>query len=158
VAGVFSFLRPDHPLSEETPVTTTTRTIDTAELRDRLDDPSLTIVDVRPLAAYNGWRLGAETRGGHIPGAVAFPVAWLDTVDEPEIARLFAGKGITADREIAVYGTSAAEASRLAERLVSFGVEGARVYEPGFAAWAADTSLRVDRLPKYEKLVHIDWL
>ena len=56
---------------------TTTRSIDTAELRDRLDDPSLTIVDVRPLAAYNGWRLGGEARGGHIPGAVAFPVAWL---------------------------------------------------------------------------------
>ncbi len=137
---------------------TTTRSIDTAELRDRLDDPSLTIVDVRPLAAYNGWRLGSENRGGHIPGAVAFPVAWLDTVDEPEIARLFAGKGITADRAIVVYGDGAADASRLAERLVGFGVEGARVYEPGFAAWAADPALPVERLPKYEKLVHIDWL
>jgi molybdopterin synthase sulfurtransferase len=137
---------------------TTTRSIDTAELRDRLDDPSLTIVDVRPLAAYNGWRLGSEDRGGHIPGAVAFPVAWLDTVDEPEIARLFAGKGITADRTIVVYGDGAADASRLAGRLVGFGVEGARVYEAGFAAWAADPALPVERLPKYEKLVHIDWL
>ena len=137
---------------------TTTRSIDTAELRDRIDDPSLTIVDVRPLAAYNGWRLGSENRGGHIPGAVAFPVAWLDTVDEPEIARLFAGKGITADRAIVVYGDGAADASRLAERLVGFGVEGARVYEAGFAAWAADPALPVERLPKYEKLVHIDWL
>jgi thiosulfate/3-mercaptopyruvate sulfurtransferase len=137
---------------------TTTRSIDTAELRDRIDDPSLTIVDVRPLAAYNGWRLGSESRGGHIPGAVAFPIAWLDTVDEPEIARLFAGKGITADRAIVVYGDGAADASRLAERLAGFGVEGARVYEPGFAAWAADPALPVERLPKYEKLVHIDWL
>ena len=137
---------------------TTTRSIDTAELRDRIDDPSLTIVDVRPLAAYNGWRLGSENRGGHIPGAVAFPVAWLDTVDEPEIARLFAGKGITADRAIVVYGDGAADASRLAERLVGFGVEGARVYEAGFPAWAADPALPVERLPKYEKLVHIDWL
>ena len=58
---------------------TTTRSIDTTELRDRLGDPSLTIVDVRPLAAYNGWRLDGEDRGGHIPGAVAFPCAWLDT-------------------------------------------------------------------------------
>jgi thiosulfate/3-mercaptopyruvate sulfurtransferase len=137
---------------------TTTRSIDTVELRDRIDDPSLTIVDVRPLAAYNGWRLGSESRGGHIPGAVAFPIAWLDTVDEPEIARLFAGKGITADRAIVVYGDGAADASRLAERLAGFGVEGARVYEPGFAAWAADPALPVERLPKYEKLVHIDWL
>ena len=69
-------------------MTTTTRTIDAQELKDRLDDPSLTIVDVRPLAAYNGWRLGIETRGGHLPGATAFPVTWLDAVDEAEIARL----------------------------------------------------------------------
>ena len=109
-------------------MTTTTRSIETSELRDRLDDPSLTIVDVRPLAAYNGWRIGSESRGGHIPGAVAFPVAWLETVDEPEIARLFAGKSITSDREIVVYGDGAADASRLAERLADFGVEGARVY------------------------------
>jgi len=139
-------------------VTTTTKTIDIAELQDRLDDASLTVVDVRPLAAYNGWRLGEETRGGHIPGAVAFPVLWLDTVDEPEIARLFAGKGITADREIVVYGDGVADASRLAERLVAFGIEGARVFEPGFADWAADPSRSVERLPKYEKLVYIDWL
>ena len=41
--------------------------ISTEELRDRLGDPALTIVDVRPLAAYNGWRLRGEARGGHIP-------------------------------------------------------------------------------------------
>ena len=62
-------------------------TISTTELRDRLDDPSLTIVDVRTLAAYNGWRRNGEARGGHIPGAVAFPAVWLETVDEPEIER-----------------------------------------------------------------------
>src|SRR5258707_530880 len=31
--------------------------ISTAEVRDLLSDPDTTIVDVRPLAAYNGWRL-----------------------------------------------------------------------------------------------------
>ena len=60
-------------------------TIRVNALRDRLGDPSLTVVDVRPLTAYNGWRLGTESRGGHVPGATAFPVEWLRTVDEPEI-------------------------------------------------------------------------
>ena len=55
----------------------TTGTISTEELHDRLSDPDLTIVDVRPIAAYNGWRLQGEARGGHIPGATAFPSAWL---------------------------------------------------------------------------------
>jgi molybdopterin synthase sulfurtransferase len=135
-----------------------TRTIELDEVHDRLEDPSLALLDVRPLAAYNGWRLGTEARGGHIPGAAAFPLEWLQTVDEPEIARLFAGKGLTPDRDVVVYGDGAADAATLAERLERFGVPGARVFEAGFAAWAADPSLPVEKLPKHEKLVHIEWL
>ena len=37
--------------------------ISTEELRRRLLDPDLTIVDVRPLHAYNGWRLDGEAGG-----------------------------------------------------------------------------------------------
>ena len=74
-------------------------TITNTELRDRLGDPALVVVDVRPLAAYNGWRLRGEARGGHIPGAVAFPIAWLATVDAAEIERLLAEKGVAAGRD-----------------------------------------------------------
>ena len=76
-------------------------------LRANLDDPGLTVIDVRPIAAYNGWRLGAETRGGHIPGARAFPIAWLDAQESAETARLLADKGATAGRAIVVYGHGA---------------------------------------------------
>jgi thiosulfate/3-mercaptopyruvate sulfurtransferase len=110
------------------------------------------------LAAYNGWREADDARGGHIPSAAAFPLDWLRSVDEPEIARLLAGKGITPDREIAVYGTGADDAGTFAARLVEFGIPGARVFPAGFAAWAADPTLPVERLAQYHKLVHIDWL
>jgi 3-mercaptopyruvate sulfurtransferase SseA len=133
-------------------------TISTAELRDRLDDPTLTIVDVRPLAAYNGWRLDSEERGGHIPGAAAFPIDWLRTVDEPEIARLLAGKGVAPDRDVAVYGAGRDDASTLVEKLDELGLPGARIYDGGFGTWAADSTLPVEGLPQYQKLVHIDWL
>ena len=139
-------------------MTTTTRSIDTAELRDRLDDPALAILDVRPLAAFNGWRLRGEVRGGHIPGAAALPADWFASVDEPEIARLLAGKAIAPDREVVVYGDDASDARAVAEELDRFGIPGARVYDAGFAAWAADESLPVEKLPKYDKLVTIDWL
>jgi thiosulfate/3-mercaptopyruvate sulfurtransferase len=132
--------------------------ITTTELLDRLDDPSLTIVDVRPLSGYNGWRIGAESRGGHIPGAVAFPIDWLESVDAPEIARSLADKGITPGRDIVVYGDGVDDAGTFAARLPTFGIDGARIYEPGFAGWAADPSVPVDKLARYEKLVHIDWL
>ncbi|HZC32263.1 MAG TPA: rhodanese-like domain-containing protein [Candidatus Bathyarchaeia archaeon] len=131
--------------------------IDIVELASRLDDPELTIVDVRPLTAYNGWRVGEEARGGHVPGSVAFPIAWLDSVDDPEIERLLREKGIVDRNEIAVYGQDGNDAGRLVSRLASAGVR-ARLLDAGFEAWAADPSLPVERLPRYDKLVHIEWL
>ena len=133
-------------------------TVTTAELREGLDDPQRTVVDIRPLASYNGWRRNGEARGGHIPGAVAFPAAWLRTVDEVEVRRLLAEKGITADRDVVVYGDDADDAAEFVAALAALGIDGARAYEGGATAWAADPTLPLDRLPRYEALVHIPWL
>ncbi len=131
--------------------------ISTDELFDRRSDPDLTIVDVRPLAAFNGWRLNGEPRGGHIPGAVAFPSAWLDGIEEAEIQRLLETKRIASNRDVVVYGEGR-EAATFAAKLRALGIEGARVYDEGFSAWAADDRLPIERLPNHDKLVHIEWL
>ncbi|MEA2611323.1 MAG: molybdopterin synthase sulfurtransferase, partial [Chloroflexota bacterium] len=133
-------------------------TVSTSELSDRLGDSALTVVDVRPLIAYNGWRREGDARGGHLPGAVAFPVAWLDSVDEVEIERLLDSKGIVLGREIVIYGDGADDARALADKLETLGIEGARVYEDGLSGWAADERRPLDRLAHYDKLVHIEWL
>ncbi len=138
--------------------TTSDRAISTTELRDRLGDSDLTIIDTRPLTAYNGWRLDGEVRGGHVPGAVAFPSAWLTSVDEPEIRRILDEKGVVAGREVVVYGARGDDAESVAAKIASLGIDNVRVYTDGFPAWAADADLPVDRLPKYDRLVHIDWL
>jgi thiosulfate/3-mercaptopyruvate sulfurtransferase len=135
----------------------TRRTITTQVLGERLHDGNLTIVDIRPLSAYNGWKLAGEPRGGHIPGAVAFPEAWLDDVDGPEIARLLDGKRIRASREVVVYGHGP-EARSFSARLSAFGIDQPLVYDAGFAAWSADERLPVERLANHDKLVHVDWL
>ena len=144
--------------TDDTTRTEVRPTIDTRELRACLDDPTLTVVDVRPLTAFNGWRVGDEVRGGHIPGAVAFPAAWLDSVDRPEIERLLSRKGIAAGQEIAVYGQGPDEARQFVAGLESFGIGAARVLDVGFGAWAADAVLPVDRLTRHDRLVHIEWL
>jgi 3-mercaptopyruvate sulfurtransferase SseA len=136
-----------------------TPTIDPADLVDRLADPSLAIVDVRALSAYNGWRLGNETRGGHIPGAVSFPSAWLSSVDRPEVARLLGGKAVGADREILVYGDGQLDdADLVVAFLRELGLTDVRVLRGGFPAWATDPDRPVDRLPRHDRLVHIEWL
>ena len=133
-------------------------TITTAELRDRLDDATLAIVDVRPLAAYNGWSLRGEARGGHVPGARAFPSAWLRSVDEPEVARILEEKGLVPGRSVALVGYSDADVAAVAARLRVLGIDDVRSLEGGAQAWAADESLPLDRLPNYDRLVTIDWL
>ena len=132
-------------------------TIATAELRRRLTDPGLAIVDVRALSAYNGWRPNGEARGGHVPGAVAFPDAWLTSLDETEVARLLNSKGIVASREIVLYG-DADGVSAVKSRLAQLGCRRVRVYESGWAAWAADQTLPTERLQNYDRLVHTEWL
>jgi 3-mercaptopyruvate sulfurtransferase SseA len=133
-------------------------TISEAELRGRLDDPGLTIVDVRPLPAYNGWRLNGEARGGHIPGAVAFPSAWLGSVDAAEVERLLHSKDIVPSRDVVLYGDNDEDVSAVRTRLTELGHAGVRTYEHGWAEWAADETLPVERLPNYDKLVHTEWL
>ncbi|MFI5042880.1 MAG: sulfurtransferase, partial [Acidimicrobiales bacterium] len=133
-------------------------TISTDELRERLGDPRLTIVDIRPLAAYNGWRINGEARGGHIPGAVAFPAAWLQTVDDDEIQRLLEAKGITPDRDIVVHGQGPADAAAFVAGLRVHGIDTARAHASGATGWAADDGLPLEKLPRHEALVHIPWL
>jgi len=128
------------------------------ELGARLGNATLTILDVRPIAAYNGWRLGDEARGGHVPGAASFPAAWLGSVDAPEVARLLAEKGAVAGRDIVVYGDGVADARPLAAHLRERGLTDVATLTGGFGAWAADERNPVDRLAHYERLVHVGWL
>ena len=140
------------------PLQPTGTAISTDELRDRLGDPDLTIVDLRPTAAFNGWRLRGEARGGHIPGAVAFPSAWLASEDEAEIERQLAARGVVAERSIVLYAYNATDVADLAARLATQGFDDVRVFEDGWTAWAADAELPIERLSNYDKLVHTEWL
>jgi thiosulfate/3-mercaptopyruvate sulfurtransferase len=125
------------------------------ELGRRLGEPDLTVVDTRRLLAYNGWRQGDDARGGHVPGAVAFPAEWLVTIDDPEIERLLGEKSITSERRVVVYGDAA---DIVAADLVRRGLPDVSVLDGGFTAWAADPDRTVEKLARHERLVHIDWL
>jgi thiosulfate/3-mercaptopyruvate sulfurtransferase len=131
--------------------------VSTAELRSRLGEQGLCVVDARPLPAFNGWRVEGDERGGHVPGAVAFPADWLTRLDDAELKVMLESKGIASSSEVMVYGgRDAAELfrSRIAEHLRVV----VRTYDEGFTEWAADPGLPVEGLARYERLVHPGWL
>jgi molybdopterin synthase sulfurtransferase len=126
----------------------------TEELRGRLDGTALAIVDTRPLHLFNGWRSDGATRGGHIPGAVSFPGEWERILDDADLGDVLVTKGVTTDREVVLYGD---DTSALAARLTALGYPSVRTYED-WDAWLDDETLPLEQLPRYERLVHVDWL
>ena len=129
--------------------------VSTAELARRFRDTRATIVDTRPLHAFNGWRLPGEARGGHVPGAVALPSAWLPQLTDDDLQELLAAKGVAVGGELALYGSGAGE---LSPRLAEIGIDSVQVDEEGWRGWTADPRLPLDRLPNYDRLVHPEWL
>ncbi|MFV1963761.1 MAG: rhodanese-like domain-containing protein, partial [Acidimicrobiia bacterium] len=119
--------------------------------------PSVKVIDARPTAAFNGWKLGPEARGGHIPGAVAFPQSWAANTYDAILAERLASKGLTPDHSIVVYGYDDGESTSLADRLMLLGYDDVAVLKGGLPEWAAHPDLEVIRLPKYRQLVHPEW-
>ncbi len=115
-------------------------------------------MDVRPSAAYNGWQLGDEARGGHIRGAVSFPSSWIQDMPRPDLEVLLGAKGILSEKKVIIYGYEGEDCSVMADLLQGSGFQNLFVYEAGLQAWAADPSLPMDHLTNYEKLVYPDWI
>jgi thiosulfate/3-mercaptopyruvate sulfurtransferase len=137
---------------------TITLSISTKELSKQLVNPELVVVDVRHTAAYNGWKLQREARGGHIRGAVSFPLSWTKVVTGADLITLLASKGITANKSVVVYDYGRDKSTAMAKILRDFGFKNVLTYDSGLAEWVADDSLPMAHLANYEKLVHPEWI
>ena len=102
-----------------------------ADVVDAMERSNDVIVDIRPMAAYNGWPLRHEVRGGHIAGAVPFSVSWFSGPKSPERMNLLENKGITRDRNLILYGYGSDDASMAASCLDGLGFGRIRIYADG---------------------------
>ena len=57
------------------------RIIGTDQLYQHIYTPGMVIVDIRPVEAYNGWKLQNDVKGSHIRGTRSFPVKWVSYID-----------------------------------------------------------------------------
>jgi 3-mercaptopyruvate sulfurtransferase SseA len=135
-----------------------TTSISTWALAAHLAHPEFVVVDVREMAAFNGWPLSGMARGGHIRGAVAFPLEWTAVVQGTALARLLASNGITPHRTVVVYDVQHERSVAMARLLGTLGYARVLTYDAGVAAWAADACLPMAHLPRYDKLVPPAWV
>jgi len=120
--------------------------ISTAELLNQVYDPHTTIIDVRPVEAYNGWKIKNEARGGHIRGARSLPLKWTNYIDWIEIVR---SKEILPDKSLVIYGYGSSESELVADRFSRSGYENIKVYNLFLDEWSANESLPMDHLHRY---------
>ncbi len=129
--------------------------ISTKELLDRIEDPELKIIDVRPVEAYNGWKLCREARGGHIKSARSLPLKWINYIDWLEIVR---SKGLALKDELILYGYEKEETEKAARQFIKAGYKKVRVYNEYVNEWSPDNKPPLERLPRYKHLVSAGWL
>ena len=94
--------------------------ISTKELSEKLDDHNVKIIDIRPIEAYNGWKLQNEKRGGHIKGAKSLPYKWSQYLDWIEIVR---SKDITPENRIIIYGYEPSKIEQIAHQFKKAGMD-----------------------------------
>jgi 3-mercaptopyruvate sulfurtransferase SseA len=129
--------------------------ISTAELQQQLNDPHTMLIDIRPVEAYNGWKIKNEPRGGHIAGARSLPYKWTRYMDWIEIVR---SKGILPDHTIVVYGYNEEESQEVAIRFSRSGYKKIKVYSHFLKEWCVHHDLPMDYLKRYNHLVYPEWL
>jgi thiosulfate/3-mercaptopyruvate sulfurtransferase len=140
--GTFDGRSYEGPLVKDVPVVRPTTftprvraddTLEAGELRERLGDPKLVLVDARAPERWRGDAEPLDPVAGRIPGARnAFfqePLP-MDLLEAPELA-VYCGSGITA--------------AVVVQQLVLFGRPDARLYPGSFSEWCRDPSNPIEK-------------
>jgi len=129
--------------------------ITTNDLVKLLDEENIKIIDVRPIEAYNGWKLEGEARGGHIKRAKSLPSKWTNYMDWIEIV---SAKNILPEHKIIIYGYNNEQSEKVAKSFSNFGYSDIIIYDHFVDEWAANNELPMDKLERYKYLVHPEWV
>lgn len=134
-----------------------TKEMTTDELFEYLKRPAenFKLIDIRPIEAYNGWKLNRESRGGHIPGAKSIPLKWTRYLDWVEVLE---EKNVHPHLPVIVYGYTKEDSEAMAGQLLNLGFKEVLIYNHLVDEWAADPDKPMDRLERYKQLVYPEWV
>jgi thiosulfate/3-mercaptopyruvate sulfurtransferase len=126
------------------------RTTDKDYIRSHLDDAGVVVLDARTPAEYRGMDRRA-LRAGHIPGAVN--VDWslalcgggdLRLRPADELRALYAGAGVTPDREVIVHCHTHQRSSHTYLVLKSLGYPRVKGYPGSWSDWGNDPDMPIE--------------
>ena len=129
--------------------------ISTEELKRKIKDKLVKIIDIRPVEAYNGWCLMNESRGGHIPGAKSLPYKWSNYMDWIEMVR---HKDIEPEHELIIYGYEKGQIIKMIEHFEKSGFKNVTGYFNFLTEWVKNGELPLDKLDRFKQLVSAKWV
>lgn len=129
--------------------------ITSEELLKKMEEPDVTIIDIRSPDAYNGWIEKNEIRGGHIKGAKSLPFKWSKYIDWIEIVR---SKKISPEHALVIYGYDKTDIEIVAKQFVKSGYPNVFVYHSFIDEWSAHEKYPIEKLERYTQLVSPEWL
>ncbi len=136
---------PSYPRAVFTPRIRPEWRVGAAEVRARLNDPGVVLVDCRSPKEFVG-EIGRGNRKGRIPGAVNVPVgrfadpetkAWKEPA---EIRKMFEVAGVTPDRRVITYCNAGVSASVGLLALKLLGYDDAANFAGSWYEWESDPS------------------
>lgn len=130
------------------------KTINTKELQKKIE-AGAKIIDVRPVDAFNGWKLKNESRGGHIKGAKSLPLKWTSYMDWIEIVR---HKEIKPSEDLILYGYTSEESRKVADMFKKAEYHNVSIYDKFLQEWVPNEDLPMEYLPNYRHLVSAEWV
>lgn len=124
------------------------------QLLNLLDDNETKTIDIRPVDAYNEWKLGNEARGSHIKGSKSLPKKWLKYIEWMDFVR---SKSILPDDKIVIYGVVKDDAKVVAQRFINSEYTHVFIHYH-FEKWAVNPDLLMVKLERYRHLVSAKWV
>lgn len=129
--------------------------ISTLELKNQLGNASVKIIDIRPVDAYNGWKLNEEQRNGHIKGAKSLPLKWAKYMDWIEIVR---SKNIEENDKLIIYGYSEEDCIEVGKLFQKANYKHIAIYTDFIKEWTFSEELPMEYLARYKQLVPASWV
>ena len=114
--------------------------VDSSYVKEHSGRPGYILVDARPEESYNGKSPRPGVPGGHIPGAINFPLENL-TMKTQLAAALLAREGITKNKTIIIYCNTGVLSGRMADQLIrrfNFSSERIKNYRGSTVEWVKD--------------------
>jgi thiosulfate/3-mercaptopyruvate sulfurtransferase len=111
--------------------------LSTNKLVELIGNEKIKIIDVRPIDAYNGWKLRNESRGGHIKGARTLPIKWTEDLDWIDTIH---SNQIVPSHKIVVYGYTPNESRTVAELILESGYSKIFIYDHFIDEWSSKST------------------